>query len=100
MKRTLGTTGNFFKALGYGSTPQPGRDWLVLLGLWTILFAVSVAYNIWLFSRVTTGAALDDSQMVVEPKVTDTGAATAVFTQREGEQERYLGEYRFVDPSQ
>jgi hypothetical protein len=99
MKLTLGSSGGHLKALKYGSTPQPGRDWLVLLAAWAILFLISVGYHLWLFSRVTIGESLDDTQAVVEPKVVDTSAATDVFERRAGERERYLGSYRFVDPS-
>lgn len=100
MKFSLKKSGTRHKSLlKYGSRLRPDRDWLVLLGTWLLLFLISVGYNVWLFSRVTKGESLDPNAASFEARPVDVSSMTATFDTRVAEQERYLGEYRFVDPA-
>lgn len=83
----------------YGSQPRPARDWLVLLGAFLFLFVATIGYNLWLFTRVTNGGSLDAAPAAFETRTVDIRPALEVFEARVEEQERYLNEYRFVDPS-
>ena len=99
MKFSLKKSGTHLKGIHYGSRLRPDRDWLVLLGTWLLLFLVSIGYNVWLFSRVTNGESLDPNATSFEAKPVDVSSMTATFNARAAEQERYLSEYRFVDPA-
>ena len=80
--------------------PHPSRDWLVLLSLFLLLLAVSVAWNVWFFATVLEG------EEVVTPGSEESGGgesalqrANAAFEARAVEEAKYRNEYRFVDPS-
>lgn len=84
----------------YDGRPQPERDWSVLLSIAAVLFLVSVAWNTWLFLRVTEGHPIG-AEAVQVPTVNTASleSVRAVFKERAEEEEGYRSVYRFVDPS-
>lgn len=87
------------KAFSYGDRLRPQRDWLALLGLTILLIAGSVVWNLWLFSKVTSGEQIGDAAVSESQKTTQIEQAMVQFDERAQEEARYLNEYRFVDPS-
>ena len=83
----------------YGERLRPQRDWLVLLSITGVLLAISVAWNLWLFARVTNGEQIGDQQAQTQVHGAKLDAMNALFERRAQEEGRYLNEYRFVDPS-
>jgi len=82
------------------SRPRPSRDWLLFLMLGVVLLLVSIGWNIWTFIRITNGEAAQSAMQVpTGPDVTALEKVRAVFQARTLEEQRYLVEYRFVDPS-
>jgi hypothetical protein len=79
---------------------HPSRDWLVLLSVFLLLLAVSIAWNIWFFASVLEGedvVAPGNGEGTVEES--SLQRANAMFEARALEEVRYRSEYRFVDPS-
>lgn len=100
MKTPLPSLGKGLKGFRYGEALRPARDWFVLLGIGCFLFLASLAWNLWQFSRVTSGEGIGNGE---PPLSTGSGLTmepvTELFRKRAEERSRYLGEYRFVDPS-
>lgn len=84
----------------YGKRIHPERDWLILLGIASLLLLVSGAWNVWVFM---TGSDIQPSMETatttpeISPYMLDE--TTVLFENREREEERYRNEYRFVDPT-
>ncbi|MES2994465.1 MAG: hypothetical protein V4681_00270 [Patescibacteria group bacterium] len=79
---------------------RPIRDWFSLLTIAFIVLLASVAWNVWMFMRVTSGQLVGDA--VIEAQAPDVSALEAVqgiFASRAAEEARYRSEYHFVDPS-
>lgn len=85
------------KSFRYGDRLRPGRDWLVLLSLFLIALAISLAYNLWTFSRITKGQKIGDAA-VTTPAQIKLDQVKTLFEARAAERARY-GSDRFVDPS-
>jgi hypothetical protein len=85
-------------ALKYGPRIRPVRDWLVMLTIFALFLLISLAWNLWLFSQVTSGNKIgtQSSQPAVEIKLDQV---KTLFDSRAAEQTRYIQEYKFVDPS-
>jgi hypothetical protein len=90
--------GGLLKRLKYGPRLRPVRDWLVLLSLFTILLFVSVGWNLWLFSQVTSGNQIGTATSTPAIEI-QLGQVKGLFEERAVERTRYTTEYRFVDPS-
>lgn len=86
------------KKLRYGDRSKPARDWFVLLVLFAIGLAASVAYNLLTFSSVTRGQAIGNAQPTVPPQI-QLDQVNALFSQRAAARSRYDNQYSFVDPS-
>lgn len=86
------------KGLRYGKRLRPARDWLVLLAIFMAALAISVAYNLWLFSQVTRGQKVGDAPVTASTQI-PLDQVKGLFDARASERERYASEYRFVDPS-
>lgn len=86
------------KYLKYGRRLRPERDWLVLLGIFTFVLILSVVWNLAIFSRVTQGQQIGN-ETVSQPVQIKLDQVRTLFNQRADERQRYVGEYRFVDPS-
>jgi hypothetical protein len=88
------------KIFAYGQRVRVLRDWLVLLLIALALFFSSVALHAFLFLRAIDGELIGSGQM--QQSALDTSSLETVrtiFEARAGEELRYRGEYRFVDPS-
>ncbi len=88
------------RSLQYGPRIRPVRDWFVLLGIVFVLMLASVGINVWLLTTVERGEALGPAGAAMP--ALDKGPmehARALFEKRVQEQDRYLEQYRFVDPS-
>jgi hypothetical protein len=80
--------------------PRPSRDWLILVGLFLVLFVVSVVWNVWFFSSALTGESAAVSENASETTdLSPVERAKETFRTRAEEEGRYRSEYRFVDPS-
>lgn len=90
---------NLTKSLTYGDRPRPLRDWFVLLAVTLVLLLASVGWNLWTFDRVTDGEPLGETAEISQINTESVDRASALFERRELEADRYLREYRFVDPS-
>lgn len=83
-----------------GNRRQPSRDWLLLLALALLVLVASVGWNVWTFVRITNGEVVGDhTPVVTAPDVSNVERVRKVFLDRTAEQQRYLNEYRFVDPN-
>lgn len=96
-------TGHFLKRLRSMARIDPSRDWLILLGLSTIILASSIAWNVWTFNTVANGGsigALADRTLPVFSR-SSLDAIHAIFAQRAAEETKYeTGVYQYADPSQ
>jgi hypothetical protein len=99
MKLSLKSVSGKMHVFSYGEKLRPQRDWFVLLVVAGVLLAISVAWNLWLFSRVTNGELIGDQQAQTPVHGAKLDAMNALFERRAQEETRYLNEYRFVDPS-
>jgi hypothetical protein len=70
----------------------------MLLVAFSVLLLCSLAWNLWLFSRVTNGEKIGSEQVASQPEI-QLGEVKTLFESRAAEQTRYIQEYRFVDPS-
>ncbi len=79
---------------------RPARDWFLIVAGAALLLVLSIAWNAFLFIRLTHGEALDADTTATEP---DSGASVNeirnVFEHRGTEETRYRSQYQFVDPS-
>lgn len=83
----------------YGERINPTRDWFLLLGVTGIVLCVSVAWNIWLFSRVTSGEAIGTATSTPTVSNVKLDSIQTLFSSRSAERARYTSTYRLVDPS-
>jgi hypothetical protein len=83
----------------YGDRINPTRDWFLLLGVTGIVLCISVAWNIWLFSRVTAGEAIGTATSTPASTNLQLDSIQSLFSTRSAERARYTSTYRFVDPS-
>ncbi len=83
-----------------GDKKRPSRDWLALLAIALLLLIASIGWNVWTFIRITSGEVVGEGPSVVTgPDTSALERVREVFTNRKAEEQRYLTEYRFVDPS-
>ncbi len=86
--------------IGYGNRIRPLRDWFVLLAVALILLIASVAWNAWLFFRVTSGeGAASEAPVTSTPVLDALPKAREVLEIRASEETRYRSLYEFVDPA-
>ena len=98
MKNIFTTPNSVFAFFRYGSRLKPARDWLVLLGIFALILGGSLAWNLWLFSQVTQGEKIGTATSTPPVEIRLNQVRT-LFSDRAAERDRYIGEYRFVDPS-
>ena len=82
----------------YGDRPNPTRDWLVLISVVAVLLLASLAWNVWLFARVTSGAAIGSESVSAPLNSASSASVTELFKKR-AEIETEYKNTRFVDPS-
>jgi hypothetical protein len=82
----------------YGERLNPARDWLVLVSISAVLLLMSLAWNAWLFNRVTNGAAIGTatSTPTLNPAAIDS--VNELFQKRATIETEYKNAH-FVDPS-
>ncbi len=86
--------------IGYGDRIRPVRDWFVLLAAALILLIASVAWNAWLFYRVTNGEGFTvEAPAASTPALNALPKAREVLEIRASEETRYRSFYEFVDPA-
>jgi hypothetical protein len=85
--------------LAYGERLRPERDWLVLLALAAVLFLISIAANVFIYSEVTDESAVSSSGAAGGVNTNAIDAAEQLFAKRAAEKARYESQYEFVDPS-
>lgn len=86
------------KRFHYGEHLHPGRDWLVLLTCFIIALAISVVYNLWTFSQVTSGQKIGNAPVTTSAEI-KLDQVKNLFEARAAERAHYSSDYRFVDPS-
>lgn len=91
----LGSVSNPFK---YGDRLKPERDWLVLVSISAILLLGSLAWNAWLFLRVTNGDAIGTATAPQSLNPASIDSVNALFQQRANIETEYKNAH-FVDPS-
>lgn len=83
-----------------GDRRTPSRDWFMLLTLAFLILIASIGWNIWAFVRITNGEVSGDRAADTSgPDIGIVEQVRTVFMERAAEEQRYRGEYRFVDPS-
>jgi hypothetical protein len=87
------------KNIHYGTALRPSRDWLVLLVCTFVFMLVSVAWNLWMFGKVTSGQSIGTETAQRPVHTAPIEAVTKLFESRAAEEARYKTDYRFVDPS-
>lgn len=83
----------------YGVQLHPVRDWFFILGIGTALLVASVLSNLWYFAKVTGGESIGTDTAAPAVRGVNLAPVNDLFERRAAERARYLGEYRFVDPS-
>ncbi|MEK9184256.1 MAG: hypothetical protein AAB892_00830 [Patescibacteria group bacterium] len=82
------------------SRRRPIRDWFSLLTIAFVILLASVAWNVWTFTRVTSGQLVGGTPIETQaPDISALEAVQEIFASRAAEEARYRAEYRFVDPS-
>ncbi|MDB5245120.1 MAG: hypothetical protein JWN90_225 [Parcubacteria group bacterium] len=99
MKNLKPNFGSITRIFRYGDRINPTRDWFLLLGVTAIALCMSVAWNIWLFSRVTSGEAIGTATSTPATTNIQLDSIQSLFSTRSAERARYVNTYRFVDPS-
>jgi hypothetical protein len=85
--------------LEYGEHLRPIRDWLIILGVSSVLFFASLAWNGFVFYRAVQGEAVGGEATAQIITVDEIKSAQETFIKRSIEEAKYEGEYHFVDPS-
>ncbi|HEV7121751.1 MAG TPA: hypothetical protein VGN56_02920 [Candidatus Paceibacterota bacterium] len=98
MKLTLPKFGGSSKSLQYGERLNPARDWAILVSIAALLLLASIAWNIWLFYRVTSGDAIGAATVSPSLSPASTGSVDALFQKRADTETEYKNAH-FVDPS-
>lgn len=99
----LNSIGPFMKRLRSSASPDPVRDWLVLLTVSIIALAGIIVWNVWAFDTVANGGIIGKPAAKAPAAFNNSSLDTihAVFSSRVEKEEKYItGAYRFIDPSQ
>lgn len=87
-----------FKVVQYGERIHPVRDWLLLIGVSILIFALSVAYNVFIFVESTKEYTVVTDQAPVSSTLF-LEEVRSVFEGRASIEARYRTEQSFIDPS-
>lgn len=98
MTELISKCSSFFRGFRYGDQLQPVRDWFVLMTISVILLVISLGWNTWLFSRVTSGEAIGTATTTPALTTTSIDPVTTVFQKRADIETQYKNGH-FVDPS-
>ncbi len=98
MKFTLPKRNHSPKSVRYGERLNPERDWILLSTAAGVLLLVSIAWNVWLFYRVTNGDALGNAPPQASLNPASVDPITALFQKRADAETEYKNTH-FVDPS-
>jgi hypothetical protein len=99
MKNLNSLFGKLRHGFSYGDRIRPARDWFVLLTITGIILCISIAWNIWLLSRVTSGEAIGTATSTPPAASFNVDSVQTMFEARAAERGRYVSTYHFVDPS-
>lgn len=98
MKLTLPKFGSSKSSLHYGERLNPERDWILLITVAALLLLASLAWNVWLFYRVTNGDAIGTANVSAPINPASIDTVNALF-QKRAEMETEYKNGHFVDPS-
>ncbi|MDP2594010.1 MAG: hypothetical protein Q8P36_01585 [bacterium] len=85
------------------ASPDPTRDWLVLVTGSAIVLTGIIVWNAWAFDTVASGGTIGEAASTAPPPFNRSSldAIQGVFDARAAEEAKYLtGIYRYSDPSQ
>ncbi len=100
MKKYLESLTSFLRIFRYGDQLKPVRDWLVLLGITSLLLILSVVWNIWLFVNSENIKAINTATLLDQSTASGSiPPVQAVFQERATQETDYQHTYQFVDPS-
>ncbi|CAN5714223.1 hypothetical protein BH11PAT2_BH11PAT2_09030 [soil metagenome] len=99
MKSLITLLSRFGRIFKYGERINPTRDWFLLLTIAGLILCLSVGWNVWLFSRVTSGEAIGTATSTAVTTTLDGNSIQTLFDARSTERGKYVSTYRFVDPS-
>jgi len=94
---------SLFKRFRYGTRLDPGRDWLTLLILSTVILIGTVVWNAWAFDTIASGGIIGTSATSTPAVFSQSSLDTinTIFANRADEKAKYeTGTYGFADPSQ
>ena len=83
----------------YGEHLRPIRDWMIMLACFGVLFILTALWNVYVFYRAVQGEAVGGEAVVPTVTTDEIISAQETFMKRKIEEEKYQGEYHFVDPS-
>jgi len=78
---------------------SPSRDWLLLLGVWALVLAGSVLWNLWFFDQAVTRGIETPMDASSATSVYEPTAVQEIFAARATTSEAYRTQYPFIDPS-
>lgn len=78
---------------------DPGRDWLLLIAGCCAFFLISVAWNVWFFSRVTDEGVGSVGAEGGSFEAYESSRVKELFNERALEAQAYRETYQFIDPS-
>ncbi|KND50131.1 MAG: hypothetical protein AB203_04065 [Parcubacteria bacterium C7867-008] len=85
-------------AFKYGDRLNPSRDWFILVTIFVVLLLASLAWNVWLFDRVTKGDAIGNASAPAPLNPASIDSVQALFEARAIKETDYKNTH-FVDPS-
>jgi len=98
MKLTFPKLPKSSHTLRYGERMDPARDWFILVSGFVLLLLASLAWNAWLFDRVTKGDAIGTATSTPSLNPAAIDSVTELFQQRATIETEYKNAH-FVDPS-
>lgn len=98
MKSLLTSIRPWIARVSYGEQLDPARDWLLLLSAATILLALSILINVWIYIKKDT-VPIPSTAPTVELPTTSLTHAAQLFHMRMLEEANYRSVYQFIDPS-
>lgn len=99
MNKITASLQNLLKIFKYGDRISPVRDWFILVSVSALILAGSILFNLWLFAKITAGEAIGTATSTPTPIITPISTVQTLFDNRAEVREKYIREFRPVDPS-